>query len=78
MLSATTPSGERLYSVSGSHAYITDNTFTSTDAGSIGAVSTAISMAANTDYVVIVNQPDAYALSLSAGTLTQITDADFT
>jgi hypothetical protein len=78
MLSATTPSGERLYSVSGSHAYITDSSFVSTDAGSIGAVSSAISMAANTDYVVIVNQPDAYALSLSAGTLTQITDADFT
>lgn len=77
MLKAQATAGERLYSVSGSHAYITDSSYTSTDAGSIGAVS-SISMAANTGYVVIVNRPDAYALSLSTGVMTQITDVDFT
>jgi hypothetical protein len=77
MLRASSAAGERLYSVSGTHVYITNSSYASTDAGSIGAV-TSISMAANPDTVVIVNNPNAYALTIATGVLTQITDVDFT
>lgn len=69
-----------LWVVSGTHLYYGSSaTGTFTDAGSIGTIAAnGIDIDSNDTHVVIVNQPDGYAIDNATKTLTQITDVDFT
>lgn len=69
-----------LWVVSGTHVYYGSSaTGAFTDAGSIGAISAnRVDIDSNDTHVVIVNQPDGWAIDNATKTLTQITDVDFT
>src|SRR5688572_3049239 len=69
---------EALFVVSGTKLYEVDQFGTATELGDIGAVSgtSGIDMDANTDSVVVVNEPNAFYWD--GTTFGQITDADFT
>jgi hypothetical protein len=66
--------------VSGTNFYRISSALGSpTNYGSIGTIAaTGIDMESNDRYTVIVNEPDGWAWDSTLGTLTQITDADFT
>jgi hypothetical protein len=69
---------EALFVVSGTKLYEVDQFGSATELGDIGAVSgtSGIDMDANTDSVVVVNEPNAFYWD--GTTFGQITDADFT
>lgn len=69
-----------LWIVSGTNVYYgSSSTGTFTNAGSIGTIAAnGVDIDSNDTHVVIVNQPDGWAIDNATKTLTQITDADFT
>jgi hypothetical protein len=66
-----------LFVVSGTKLYKVDSSYTATLLGDVGAI-VSIDMDANTDSVVVVNEPNAFYYNNTTATFGQITDADFT
>lgn len=69
---------ELLYTVSGTKLYEVDASYTATELGDIGPISsTGIDMEHNDEAIVVVNYPNAFVYDTTTATFSQITDPDF-
>lgn len=66
-----------VYAVNGDKVYSIDSAFSSTLIGTINTTTGQVSMADDGTYLVIVDGIDGWYVTMSSGTLTQITDPDF-